>query len=602
MTQATEKTSQENALTYIYKSAKDIDINLLAIALLLIVLAFAYVASTFSNKGKKIGRARLATKSEVRKSRDAAIEAINKPREVSLWIGMPDQFSIHPETGCIALIPNRHTVMLRKANEHFMFYGTTGAGKTRYGLNRLAFSAIMKNLPIIAIDLKGDEERPIIDEKGNEIQRIAPTSELAGYGLENGYEIFSIAPFFDDSHCLNVVQLLKSAEDLGTANLISNAIVENGLAEGEKPDTWSMAGGQLLAAGLLMARSQEKGDDLAMAQKLLARLAQDPESIRSAQIGQYQKAAYDEFLASAKSPETAASVAFSALRMVSRIMIPEITAVFCRQTNIPIVLKRKQMLIFRVDPEYASVILPLVSACVEVILRRNVFSGQPFGGLALLDELPQYRLPNLAKIMAVARSKNWCFALGAQGESILEESYGKARTLATLENVQTLSIMRLASNATSKNYSEALGKEDAATKNKSSGRGGSSVTVQNTMRDLVPMEELQQQPDGRCILYTPTVSAVMDGGIKGEKRVRIPYRQQFVIPKQELAAMDRAKLNWLKYCPIARQRSRARPLTEKELLGRELLANHLLPDSPDSKKSSANVEEKLRDLFSSKSF
>jgi hypothetical protein len=584
-------TTQENTLFYIYKSAKDIDVNLLAIALLLIVLGIAYLASTFSSKGNKIGRARLATKDEVRKSRKAAIAAINKPREVSLWIGMPDRFAMDSQ-GEMTLAPNKHTVLLRKANEHIMCYGGAGAGKSRYFLNRLAFSAVMQGIPIIAVDLKGDEE----DYQTNSI---APTSEIGGFALEHGYEVFSVAPFFKDSHCLNVVELLESPSDVATASQIGGAVVENGLASGDHADTWTQSGGQLIASSLLIARSLEKGGDLVTVQKILARLAADPNAIRSAKLGQYQKAALDEFLAAADSPETAASVAFSALRMMSRMMVPEITGAFCRRSNVPVVLKRKQMVIFRVQPKYASVIMPLVSACVEIMLQRNVFSGNNIGGLALLDELPQYRLPTLHKIAAVARSKKWIFCYGAQGEQILESEYGKARCKAILENCKTIALMALNSNSTAQDYSKAMGEEDVATKSRSSGKSGDSTSTQESRRALVPVQRLQQQPTGHALLLTPTVETK----IEGEDAIRVPYWHQFVIPPQELRAMDRAKANWLKWRLIAIANSKAKPLSENELYGRELLVNSILPDSikkDKNTKSTSNTKETLRDLFNTR--
>jgi type IV secretory pathway TraG/TraD family ATPase VirD4 len=570
---------------------KSVDISIYGALLTLVLFAFASIFAN-NSKGNKIGRARLATKEEVRKSRDAAIAAIDEPREVSLWVGMPDRLTVDSQ-GKKTLIPNKHTVLLRKANEHIMCYGGAGAGKTRYFLNRLAFSAVMQGLPIIAVDLKGDEE----DYSSNSI---APTSEIAGFALENGYEIFSVAPFFKDSHCLNVVELLESSSDVATASQIGGAIVENGLASGDHADTWTQSGGQLIASSLLIARSLEKGGDLVTVQKILARLAADPHAIRSAKLGQYQKAALDEFLAAADSPETAASVAFSALRMMSRMMVPEITGAFCRKSNVPIVLKRKQMVIFRVQPKYASVILPLVSACVEIMLQRNIFSGNDISGLALLDELPQYRIPTLHKIAAVARSKKWIFTYGAQGEQILESEYGKARCKAILENCKTIALMALNSNSTAQDYSKALGEEDVSTKSRSSGQSGSSTSTQDKGRALVPVQRLQQQPTGHALLLTPTVEAK----IEGEDAIRVPYWHQFVIPPQELRAIDRAKANWLKWRPIAIANSRAKPLSEDELYGRELLVNSILPNSPKKDKNvqtNPNIKAQLHDLFNAKS-
>ncbi len=587
------KTEQPVSFNSVVTQLKSVDISIYGALFTLVLFA---IVSIFANnsKGNKLGRARLATKGEVRKSRDSAIEAINEPREVSLWVGMPNRFAMDSQ-GNMTLTPNKHTVLFRKANEHMMCYGGAGAGKSRYFLNRLSFSAVMQGLPIIAVDLKGDEE----DYSSNSI---APTSEIAGFALENGYEIFSVAPFFKDSHCLNVVELLESSSDVATAAQIGGAIVENGLASGDHADTWTQSGGQLIASSMLIARSLEKGGDLVTVQKILARLAADPHAIRSAKLGQYQKAALDEFLAAADSPETAASVAFSALRMMSRMMVPEITGAFCRKSNVPVVLKRKQMVIFRVQPKYASVVLPLVSACVEIMLQRNVFSGNDIGGLALLDELPQYRLPTLHKIAAVARSKKWIFCYGAQGEQILESEYGKARCKAILENCKTIALMALNSNSTAQDYSKALGEEDVSTKSRSSGHSGSSTSTQESRRPLIPVQRLQQQPTGHALLLTPTVEAK----IEGEDAIRVPYWHQFVIPPQELRAMDRAKANWLKWRPIAIANSRAKPLSEDELYGRELLVNSILPNSPKKDKNNSNssnsskVKETLRDLFNAK--
>jgi type IV secretory pathway TraG/TraD family ATPase VirD4 len=564
----------------------------------MLVILFVIAVLKFRNKDKGgvVGRSRMATMKEVKDSEKLAIKVINEPREMTLWVGMPEQFSISP-SGKIHLVPHKHTVILRKCNEHIMCWGGSGAGKSRYFLNPIARSAILLELAGIIVDLKGDEERGA---------GVAPSSELAGFALEQGYEVFTIAPFFDDSHCLNIVQLLESPSDTATATTVGNAIVINGLAPGEKPNQWDESGGQLVAAGLLMSRSQAegRGDDLAMTQKFIARLASDPKSIKSVKLGQYTKAAFEEFLSTADSPETAASVAFSALRMMSKILTPQITSVFCRGTNVPIVLKKKQLLIFRIDPQHEVVCLPLVSAAIEIVIKRNLYSGLSSGGFALLDELPQYRLPTLAKLAAVARSKNWAFIYGAQEENILEMSYGEAQTKAILGNCQTVALMRIAGIETAKKYSEALGKEDVKTKSNTFGKN-SSTTAQESQRDLVPTEEIQQQPTGRCILWTPTVEAVMSGGLPNEKRVRIPYRLQIKLPPTEENTRLRSIRTYRKYKPFRQARSVAKPLSERELEGRELLVEELLPPSKGYKKGSKqekDLQEELRDLYSEISF
>lgn len=532
-----------------------------------------------AGKGDKLGRARLATKAEVKKSRNDAIKAINKPYEMTMWCGTPSNFCKFDD-GTIRIDPHPDTVVFRHANEHMMVYGGTGAGKSRWLLDQWARSGILQGLAGIWIDLKGDEKP-------------SPTSKLAGYALEHGYEIFTISPGAIDSDCLNLVELLESTRDLLTASELGIAISENGLADGDKPSDWTQSGGQFIAAGILYARALEQGADIATVQKFLGRLAADPAAIREAVLTQMQKGAFDEFQAAVGSPATAASVAFSAIRMLTRIMLPEVTAVFCRKTTIPIVLKPKQLLIFRIDPKNAKSVLPLVSAAIEVILKRNIYSGLGTGGFCLFDEIPQYRLPSIHLLAAVARSKKWAFAFGAQGERILEDSYGKARAAALLENCGTVVLMKLNSNETAKNYAASLGKEDARTKSKTESKNASTST-QTSSRDLVPVERLKKLRKGQAYVLSPGIEAK----INGEIEVQVPYLHQFKLNRADLAIIKRSEQNWHKYLPTAIARCRARPLSENELLGRELMVASLLPESKAKQKQSKHPKEVFDAYFS----
>lgn len=549
----------------------------------LAIIALVYLANPSKNA---IGRARMATKAEIKKSRDRTIKELDTQRGLTLWVGMPKTFErVGNKT---IFVPDPQTVMFGNASEHLAAIATTGGGKTRYFLNRLGFSAIQQDKPIIALDMKGDEEVGIAtpsqaDPLGwngadsTNKDDIAPTSELAGFALEHDYEVFTIAPFFPDSHCINPIALLKSPEDLATAGQLSEALIANCAGEHEKRDFFSKAGSRLIMADILMARGLAHGADLATCHKILARLNESPKSIQQAAVTQYQKSAYDQFLGAAKSAETAGSIVATAMDVFSRFIVPEITAVFCRKTNIPIVLKKKQMLIFRIDPRYASIVTPLVAACLEIIIDRNVYAGTGFGGLLLLDELPQIKLLNLPKLMGVARSKKWSIAFGTQGKSILEMSYGKTLAGAIFENTGTIWLGKQAETETAKAYSERFGKEDVKVKSKNTGKGGGGTDSQQ-QRDLVPTEELMQQPPGRAVVVTPSVSIMVKTEGKKEKRVSIPYRHQFKISKHELKAMASAKKTWLRSRNEAIPLRNPSPLTNEQLEAREKLALQLLPE------------------------
>jgi type IV secretory pathway TraG/TraD family ATPase VirD4 len=537
----------------------------------------------FFTKPKKndIGRSRFATSEEVRRCQRTAWKEINGTRKWyslkrvrrgrTLFCGLPKRVSVSP-SGKILVKPSKNTFFFPNASEHFLVLGTTGAGKTRYLLNRLAFGAVQMNLPIIAVDLKGDEEKYDRD-------RIAPTSEIAGFALEHGYQVFSIAPFFPDSNCINPIDLIRNRTDSARANQLSDSYVSND--EGSEDSIWSSTGSKTLAASMLLSKGLKDAKNLVMTQQILARIAENPKALRDLKLGAYQKAAFATFAASIESPETASSVMFAAMNAINKLIIPEITAVFCRDTNIPIILKPRQMLIFRVHPLYKSVVMPLISACVESILARNVYEGYGCGGLALLDELPQYFLPTLGDIQAVARSKEWCFASGAQGFKILEKKYGETGTAALLENTQTEIIMRISSKQTADDYSSILGQEDVQTMSETSGSNSNSTNTQQSQRALVTTQQLRGQPEGHALVISPGIEIKENG----KRWVKIPIWHQFIVTAREQRAMDRAKQAWLQYRKGAIARSTAKPLTDEELQHFEDIAARLLPSKKDQQKN-----------------
>jgi type IV secretory pathway TraG/TraD family ATPase VirD4 len=559
---------------------KNLEINPWVVAGFMLVLLI-YLLFFTKPKRNDIGRSRFATPQEVRRCQRIAWKEINGVRKWyslkkirrgrTLFCGLPKRVRVSP-SGKVLVKPSKNTFFFPNASEHLMVLGTTGAGKTRYLLNRLAFGAVQMNLPIIAVDLKGDEEKYDRDE-------IAPTSEIAGFALEHGYQVFSIAPFFPDSNCINPIDLIRNRTDSARANQLSDSYVSND--EGSEDSIWSSTGSKTLAASMLLSKGLKDAKNLVMTQQILARIAENPKALRDLKLGAYQKAAFATFAASIESPETASSVMFAAMNAINKLIIPEVTAVFCRDTNIPIILQPKQMLIFRVHPLYKSVVMPLISACVESILARNVYEGYGCGGLALLDELPQYFLPTLADIQAVARSKEWCIASGAQGIKILEKKYGENGTAALLENTQTEIIMRISSKQTADDYSSILGQEDVQTMSETSGSNSSSTNLQQNQRALVTTQQLRGQPTGHGLVISPGI------GIKegGKRWVKIPIWHQFVVTAREQRAMDRAKQTWLQYRRGAISRSTAKPLTDEELQHFEDIAAKLLPSKKDRQKN-----------------
>ena len=553
------------------------------------LILFAVLWLSNSNPRKNVGRARMATRSEVLKARAQTVTELDTQRGLTLWVGLPKTYAKMGDK--TIFVPDRDTVLIPQASEHIGVCGTTGAGKTRFFLNRLAFSAVQQGLPIIALDMKGDEEvgiatpsqRDALGWQGDEGKKkdgIAPTSEIAGFALENDYEVFPVAPFFPDSLCLNPIHLIRGPDHLAipAAARVSGGLINNCAGPDDKKDFWSKAGQRIVMLTLLMVSELEHGADLATCHQILCRLNECPQSIHAMKISPYRKAVYAQFLALCKTSEAAASAISVAMDVLSRFVVPQLTAVFCRGTTVPIVLKPRQMVVFRVDPRYADIVTPLVAACLEAMIDRNVYAGTGFGGLLWLDELPQVKLLSLAKLIGVARSKLWSVAYGYQGKSILELAYGKNATEAIFENTGTRWVGKQAKNEGNKALAESFGKEDIKAKSRNTGKGGGG-TVSDQQRDLVTVHELEQMPSGRAIVISPGVfREVTEPGAKKEKRVSVPFRHQFKIPRREIKAMESSKKTWLQFRGEQIARKKSSPLTNEQLEARAKLALSLLPE------------------------
>jgi hypothetical protein len=544
----------------------------------LFALGIVFIFYLLHNPQPKIGRARLLTSAELNKSQQKATKKLKDGDGITLWINSPKRYKKVGKR--VIFIPDKKTILLPDANTHLAAISTTGAGKTRFILNRIAMSAGYQDYPIIAIDFKGDEERWKGDPGVTE-DTIAPFSEVAGFCLSRGYEIFTVDPFGKDSYGINVIKEARTPDDVATFKKVAAALSANSKALGEKRDIWDQSAELLLQAAMMMVRGfDEEYQDFATVQKVLARIHACPEAIRSAKINQYQQAAYDQYIGSLNAPETSASIIFTLMRIVAQFMTPEITHSFCRDTTIPILLKHKQAVVFRIHPEHQETMVPLVAAAVQLMMSRNLYAGLPIGGLFLWDEAPQMRLPSAAKDMAVARSKNWVYALGIQGKGIMELEHGKEQTKAIFENVNTTWTGKLASTEDQKKASERYGKEDVKAKSINS-KGGNNTS--QTQRDLISPQEFKGFRPGEGVIESPGFSAIISDGKKKREQVAIPYLTRITLSRREKRLMAQAKTRWLRYRKEVAKRIKYNPLTEEELQARQDYVLKMLPDPSESK-------------------
>jgi type IV secretory pathway TraG/TraD family ATPase VirD4 len=360
-------------------------------------------------------------------------------------------------------------------------------------------------------------------------------------------------------------------------------------------DEWDNAGANVITAAIAYVKGLDVGCDMVMVQSVIERLSTDPESIMNGNLTHYQRKAFSQYIASVASAKTAASIMFAAQGPASVYIKREITSVFCRPTNVPIVLRRKQMLIFRVDSAYKKSVLPIVSAVAEMVIDRNIKAGKVSNGLIFLDELPQYKILSLSDILATARSQGWGVVGAIQGYKILANTYGELLSESIRENFSTEITFPINSAATAKSKSDSVGEEDIESSSYNSGEK-SSTTTQDSTRKLLPSHLLGQITPGTALIESQTIRIKE----KGQTLIKVPIIHQFIIPKHEEKAIERAKKDWIKYRVGASARSVAVPFSENELKARDQLAIKLFP-SP-KKKESTNVpsKEQMNAYFSAK--
>jgi type IV secretory pathway TraG/TraD family ATPase VirD4 len=208
------------------------------------------------------------------------------------------------------------------------------------------------------------------------------------------------------------------------------------------------------------------------------------------------------------------------------------------------------------------------------MLSRNIYSTRKDPILAFLDEIPRIKIPKLSDLMNIARSNGGCFFLGAQGIDLMEGTFGAKETGSILDACKTQAIGQLVGGRSSNFYSEKIfGKEDVRVRNTNRNHGhknksrGDSENTQT--RPLVEAQTLQQLPQGDFFFLSPSVG--------NHRNVRIPFRHSVRIPDREIQQMQMGKDWWRDSREERIANSKAKPLTDAQLLAREYLANDLFP-------------------------
>ncbi len=532
-------------------------------------LFLIFFNSNKNGKGK-LTQNRWANAAEIKAARKLACEQMENPKDekFALYIGTPrgHKFITEPDGRKLLVLPeDPKTTYLPNAQENILYIGRSGSGKTFSAGNPLCMSAIQQGFTVFYYDFKGHESP-------------APSSKLVDFAKEHGYKVSIIDPNSKEGGCLNPVSLLEDGEDSETALEIAATINANLKLSGGGGNSgfFSETGNQLVQAVMMLARSSPY-PDISMCHEILA-LENLVKRIKAAKLPMYQKVAFDTFLSSAGSPETAASIATTASIMFSRFMTPKVLATFAGKNTIPLDVDGRHLIIFRMNPSQKKVVAPLLAASMQLMVNRNIYRPKfdfprkvplVFSG----DEINSIYIEPLVDWLNQNRSSKFSALLGVQSLGFLEEVYGKNKVDGILGGCTTQIIFQLNDKKTAEYYSSVLGEKEIEilqkTRNTGSGSTGYSYVKQKHLRPLMELAQLTRVKRGKAI--------IINSGQENQEESRIPYQKKVIIPRRDLIAMAKSAKMWSKHREEMIRNKKSKGMPSQDLYLRKMAAEKLLP-------------------------
>jgi type IV secretory pathway TraG/TraD family ATPase VirD4 len=549
---------------------------------LLVFVALAFLLILNLKRSKRTGilaRAAFGGNKEKKIARKLALKQIenSKKEEIALYIGTPSGSKIITSKGqkFLYLPEDPKILYLPNAQENILYIGRSGSGKTFSAGNPLVMSAIQQGFTVFYYDFKGHEDP-------------APSDKIIGYAQKNGYSISVLAPGYPESCTCNILDFLESEIDAENAYQLASVLNSNfqlSSGGGGSSEFFDRAANQLIQGILMLTKMcrDPQRSDIALSHYLLAtpNLGGKLKEVED-YLNPYVKAAFDNYLSSVDSPETAASIATTASLMFSKFMTPFVLATFTGKSTLPLDVDGKHLIVFKMNPQRRDVVAPLLAATINMMVNRNVFRHRKTPLILSLDEVNTIRLPMLVHWLNQNRSSKFSALLGVQSIGFLEEVYGEKVVNGILGGCGTQLIFQLNDKQSAEYYSALLGNEEIQYKQSSHSRSkegtNRSTTEQRQTRSLVEIHQLGQLARGTCFILN-------SGYGDSKKEIRIPIVQPIKIPERDLKALKDGGAAISSIKQKLREQSGAFVPTYYDLKLRKVTAEQLLnpPVSPEKR-------------------
>ena len=475
--------------------------NILILASCAIILILLSVLG--KQKKGKVGRGQFASAKELKNACKLAQQQIEagKHNEVAFWIREPSKAGMRSDSkgNQFYYCPcDPKTLWFPDAQRGTAVIGGPGSGKSFGAVEPIARSAFAQGFPTILYDFKYPGQ----------------TLKLAGYAKQMGYEVSIFAPGFPESCVCNPLDFLSSEEDAETARQMSEVLNANfkrltGTSSGGGDNPFFENAGIQLTEAILLLTKASRYPDIMMATCLLQLDSLIERISGKSELNYWIRTSFGQLTATANSPETVASIISTAFINFNRFMKPGLLKAFCGQTNLPLDLQGKKLVIFGMDRNRRDVVAPLVATILHLLVERNLAKKRRDPLVLLLDEVATFYLPRLGNWLNESREDGLARVLAFQSLAQLEKMYDKSGSRIILTGCSTKLVFNPVELQAAEEFSKILGDEDIVLKQKSrghsGGKGSSNVADRDQQRRLFDVNQFLTLPQGSCIAINPGV-------------------------------------------------------------------------------------------------
>jgi TraM recognition site of TraD and TraG len=290
---------------------------------------------------------------------------------------------------------------------------------------------------------------------------------------------------------------------------------------------------------------------------------------------------FDQFRSNLKSEKTAENIRATVLNAISGGSSVDIYPSMSGESNIPLVMDGKQLLILGCTQEHRSSVAPYLVALLEQIIVANTFHGRKTNLQVSIDELAAINIVKLRQYINENRKYGVYFNLATQTLKQLEERYGKTGASSIMTAAGFKAFFNPGDVEAAEYLQKTLGtykwRETERSHGYSGGRASSNVSTPIRERPLMSAAEMLLMPQGTGIFLTRGASRKKAGSQQNSKEY-IPFKRMVMPDPIYLKDMADSAREWKEHTEAAlKRRSPLKPASLEAIRAAYALAEELLP-------------------------